>query len=205
MIPGFFIMLTIGLTGAIGSGKSTVARIFETLNVPVYYADKVAKRLMQEDEKIVIKIIQVFGSNAYQKASLNRKYIADIVFNDEGKLKELNAIVHPATLADAEQWINTQSSPYVIKEAALLFESGSYQSLDYIIGVQANYNLSVERVVQRDHISEQDILSRMQKQMDVKEKLNRCDFIIINDETKPVIPQVLELHEKFLDIAGADF
>jgi dephospho-CoA kinase len=160
---------------------------------------------MQEDEKIVIKIIQVFGSNAYQKASLNRKYIADIVFNDEGKLKELNAIVHPATLADAEQWINSQSSPYVIKEAALLFESGSYQSLDYIIGVQANYNLSVERVIQRDHISEQDILSRMQKQMDVKEKLSRCDFIIINDETKPVIPQVLELHEKFLDIAGADF
>ncbi|MEO7800362.1 MAG: dephospho-CoA kinase [Ginsengibacter sp.] len=198
-------MLSIGLTGAIGSGKSTVARIFETLGIPVYYADNIAKRLMQENLKLVDKITDVFGNDAYNNGLLNRKFIADIVFSDEAKLKELNAIVHPATLADAELWINAQSSPYIIKEAALLFESGSNQMLDYIIGVQANTALSIQRVIQRDHVTEQDVLSRMQKQMDVKEKLSKCDFIIINDETKALIPQVLELHEHFLDIAAADF
>jgi dephospho-CoA kinase len=198
-------MLSIGLTGAIGSGKSTVARIFETLGIPVYYADNVAKRLMQENLQLIDKITNVFGASAYKNGLLNRKFISDIVFSDEAKLKELNAIVHPATLADAELWINAQSSPYIIKEAALLFESGSNQMLDYIIGVQANTELSIQRVIQRDHVTEQDVLSRMQKQMDVKEKLSKCDFIILNDETKALIPQVLELHEKFLEIASADF
>ncbi len=199
-------MLTIGLTGAIGSGKSTVARIFETLGIAVYYADTVAKRLMQENLQLIERITYVFGESAYKNGLLNRKYISDIVFNDDGKLKELNAIVHPATLADADAWVNNQSSsPYVIKEAALLFESGSYQALDYIIGVQASVELSIQRVIQRDHVTEQDVILRMQKQMDVKEKLSMCDFIIINDETKPVIPQVLELHEQFLNIAAADF
>lgn len=198
-------MLSIGLTGAIGSGKSTVARIFETLGIPVYYADNVAKRLMQENLQLIDRITGVFGTGAYKDGLLNRKYISDIVFSDEAKLKELNAIVHPATLADAESWINRQSSPYVIKEAALLFESGSYQMLDYIIGVQANTELSIQRVIERDHVTEQDVLSRMQKQIEAKEKLSRCDFIILNDESKALIPQVLELHEKFLGIAAADF
>jgi len=198
-------MLSIGLTGAIGSGKSTVARIFETLGIPVYYADNVAKRLMQENLQLVDRITNIFGIGAYNNGLLNRKYISDIVFSDEAKLKELNAIVHPATLTDAELWISAQTSPYIIKEAALLFESGSNQMLDYIIGVQANTELSIQRVIQRDHVTEQDVLSRMQKQMDAKEKLSKCDFIIINDETKTLIPQVLELHEKFLGIAAADF
>lgn len=198
-------MLSIGLTGAIGSGKSTVARIFETLGIPVYYADNVAKRLMQENLQLIDRITGVFGTGAYKNGLLNRKFISDIVFSDEAKLKELNAIVHPATLMDAESWVNRQSSPYVIKEAALLFESGSYQMLDYIIGVQANTELSIQRVIQRDHVTEQDVLSRMQKQIEAKEKLSRCDFIILNDESKALIPQILELHEKFLGIAAADF
>jgi dephospho-CoA kinase len=197
-------MLTIGLTGAIGSGKSTVARIFETLSIPVYYADAAAKRLMQENPKIIQNITTVFGRGAYDNGLLNRKFISDIVFYDESKLKELNAIVHPATLADAEVWISNQSSPYIIKEAALLFESGSNQSLDYIIGVQASPELSVQRVMLRDGVSEQDVLLRMKKQMDSREKLSLCDFIIVNDGTRAV-KTLSKLTQPFFNSSKAFF
>jgi len=194
-------MLRIGLTGGIGSGKSTVAAIFEVLGIPVYYADDAAKRLMDENENVRGAIENNFSKKAYTDNGLNRKYISEIVFNNPGKLALLNSIVHPATIKDADEWIQKQNSPYIIKEAALLFESGANQKLDYVIGVKAPLELRILRVAKRDNVSREEILSRMNNQMDEEAKLALCDFIIINDEEQLVIPQVLQLHKKFLRLS----
>ncbi len=194
-------MLKIGLTGGIGSGKSTVALIFEVLGTPVYYADVAAKRLMNEDDELKASIVKSLGENAYINGCLNREYVAMQVFNDEEKIKTLNAIVHPATIKDAEQWFQIQKAPYVIKEAALIFESGSNAALDYVIGVQAPESLRMERAMQRDHITAEEVKARMNKQMNEEEKIDLCDFVIINDEQQGLLPQTLALHKKLLLIA----
>jgi dephospho-CoA kinase len=193
-------MLKIGLTGGIGVGKSTVARIFEVLGIPVYYADQAARQLMVEDEELKLAIIDFFGKDAYTSAGLNRKFIAGEVFNNEEKLKALNALVHPATLKDAEEWFKKQTAPYVIKEAALIFESGSNKMLDYVIGVKAPLNLRIQRAMERDHISAAEVTARINKQMDEEEKLRLCDYVIVNDEQQLLIPQVLALHDQFLKL-----
>jgi dephospho-CoA kinase len=194
-------MLKVGLTGGIGSGKSTVAAIFSVLGVPVYYADDAAKQLMDEDENVKERIQRNFGEDAYKDGLLNRKYLSGIVFNNADKLTLLNSIVHPATIKDADKWIHKQTSHYVIKEAALLFESGAHEKLDYIIGVQAPLNLRILRAMKRDNVSREEILSRMNKQIDEEIKLSLCDFIIINDEQQLVLPQVLQLHERLLQLS----
>jgi dephospho-CoA kinase len=189
-------MLKVGLTGGIGSGKSTVAKIFEILGIPVYYADNAAKRLMNEDEDLKASIIKHFGTESYINNQLNRSWIASIVFNNEEKLALLNSLTHPATILDANEWMRKQTSPYIIKEAALLFESRSDAYLDYVIGVSAPAPLRIRRTMQRDHVTEEEVLKRMARQMDEETKMQRCDFIIVNDEQQMVMPQVLALHEK---------
>ena len=196
-------MLRIGLTGGIGSGKSTVAHIFEVLNIPVYYADAASKRLMSEDEELKNKIKKAFGEDTYINNELNRKYLSDEVFNDPQKIKLLNSLVHPATIKDALGWMQIQKAPYVIKEAALIFESGSNKDLDYVIGVKSPVDLRIKRAMARDNISEQQVLARMNKQMDEEAKISLCDYVIVNDEEQMVIPQVLVLHEKFLKEANS--
>jgi dephospho-CoA kinase len=191
-------MLKIGLTGGIGSGKSTVAKIFEVLGIPVYYADDAAKRLMNEDENLKQSIIKYFGEESYINNTLNRAYISKQVFNNAEKLAALNSFVHPATINDAEQWMKKQKTYYAIKEAALIFESNIHQNLDYVIGVGAPEELRIARTMQRDSITKEDVIKRMKNQMDEAEKMQRCDFIIYNDEQKAVLPQVLALHEKLL-------
>lgn len=193
--------LRIGLTGGIGSGKSTVARIFEVLGIPVYYADQEAKRIMHEDEKLKEQIVQHFGKNAYDKGQLNNKYLAAIVFNDRKKLELLNSLVHPATIRDSEKWMSEQTTPYAIKEAALIFESHSQEYLDYVIGVSAPDPLRIHRTMQRDGINREAVLARMGKQIQERIKMRLCDFIVYNDEQQAVIPQVLALHEKLVKIA----
>jgi len=190
-------MLRIGLTGGIGSGKSVVAKVFETLGIPVYYADDAAKNLMNADKELKAAIIKNFGEGSYTNGELNRKYIAGIVFNDKEKLELLNALTHPATIRDAVEWIKKQSSAYIIKEAALLFESGANKNLDHVIGVDAPLPLRIKRVMARDGISETEVMKRINRQMDEKKKMDLCDFVIINDEQQLVIPQVMELHHKF--------
>jgi dephospho-CoA kinase len=194
-------MLKIGLTGGMGSGKTTVSQIFSVLGIPVLYADDVAKNVMIKDENLKQNIVSLFGDKAYIENLLNRKYIADIVFKDQFKLEQLNAIVHPATIAAADKWISEQTSPYVIKEAALMFESAAAGHLDYVIGVYAPQHLRLHRVINRDNVIREDVLARMNNQIDETIKMKLCDFIIVNDEQQAVLPQVLSLHERLLNLA----
>lgn len=191
-------MLKVGLTGGIGSGKTTVARIFNVLGISVYSADDAAKRLMVENDELKNNIIRSFGIESYVNGELNRKYLSAQVFNDSRKIELLNSFVHPATIQDAQLWMEKQQAPYIIKEAALIFESSSNQFLDYVIGVQSPTELRIERAMKRDNISREQVEARMKLQMDEEEKMKRCDFIIVNDEQQRLIPQVLLLHENFL-------
>ncbi|MFN5334541.1 MAG: dephospho-CoA kinase [Bacteroidota bacterium] len=191
-------MLKVGLTGGIGAGKSIVASIFRHFDIPVYDADAAAKRLMHEDEGIKEKIIDLFGDTAYSNGKLNRSLIAAQVFADKSKLDLLNHIVHPATIKDAAAWFIKQDCPYAIKEAALLFESGSAEGLDLIIGVTAPLPLRIRRAMQRDQSTKEQIEDRMKYQMEDAIKMKLCDFVVNNDEIQLVIPQVLNIHEALL-------
>ena len=191
-------MLKVGITGGIGSGKSTVAHIFETLGIPVYYADAAAKKLMNEDEKLKQQVQQLFGEAAYTSGQLNRAFVAAQVFNNPEKLALLNSIVHPATIADAEKWMQQQSAPYAIKEAALIFESGAQENLDKVIGVFAPKTIRIKRVMDRDGITREEVLARMNKQINETIKMRLCNYVITNDEQQLLIPQVLAVHEKLL-------
>lgn len=196
--------MQIGITGGIGSGKSLVCRIFGILGAPVYDADSRAKDLMTTDGILISRIKKEFGELSYQQdGSLNREYLGEKVFNDVERLKVLNSLVHPRVAEDYDQWVrHHQHDPYVIKEAALLFEAGSYKALDKVIVVHAPSSVRIKRVLSRDrHRTEAQVREIMQNQLPDEEKLKRADFIIRNDESQPVIPQVLDLHRQFFDDA----
>lgn len=194
-------MLKIGLTGGIGCGKTTVAKIFELLGIPVYYTDTEAKRLMNEDDGLKKSLVASFGEDTFINGTLNRQYLATIVFNNPDKLQLLNAIVHPGTIAHAESWFKNQSAPFVIKEAALMFESDAWKSVDKVIGVHAPEMLRIARVMKRDSVTEETVRLRMKNQMNEAEKMSRCDFIIHNDEQNLLIPQVIDVHKNLLTLA----
>ena len=192
-------MLKIGITGGIGAGKSTVAGIFKVLGVPVFDADATAKNILNTDPILREQIAAAFGSETYKNGLLDRKYLATLVFNNPNQLAKLNALVHPATIEAADKWASRfTDKPYIIKEAALLFEAGTNEGLDYIIGVTAPVELRIKRVMARDQVSREEVLSRMQHQLDDTEKMKRCDFVIDNSDASLVIPQVLALHAKFI-------
>jgi dephospho-CoA kinase len=191
-------MLKVGITGGIGSGKSTIAKIFNVLGIPVYYADDASKRLMNGDASLKEKIELAFGKETYANGLLNRAHLSSIVFNNPEKLELLNSIVHPATIEDAEKWMQQQTTPYALKEAALIFESGSNKKLDRVIGVTAPIEQRIERVMKRDNISEEAVKARMSKQMNEDEKMRLCDYVITNGEQDMVIPQVLNIHKLLL-------
>jgi dephospho-CoA kinase len=194
-------VVKIGLTGGIGSGKTTVAKIFELMGVPVYYADEASKRLYRTNKELMTALKTHFGEDIYTNEELNRSKLAAIVFGDSAKLELLNSLVHPLTIKDATEWIAQQTTPYIIKEAALLFEAGSTRDLDYIIGVSAPQHLRIKRVMDRENVSREDVIKRMNRQIDEEIKMRLCNFVIKNDEQELVIPQVLELHERFLGIS----
>ncbi len=191
-------MLRIGLTGGIGTGKTTVANIFKVLGIPVFDADTVAKQLMETDLQLREQLIVQFGETSFQNGKLNRAYLASIVFKDPYQLAVLNAMVHPLSLQAAEDWMKLQTAPYVIKEAALIFEAGAGAGLDLIIGVTAPTALRIQRVMHRDGISREAVLERMDKQIDDSIKMRLCDFVIQNDNQHLLITQVLDLHKRFI-------
>jgi dephospho-CoA kinase len=191
-------MLKVGVTGGIGSGKSTICQVFHTLGIPVFNADEAARWLMENDAQLIAHIKELFGESAYEGGKLNRPYIATAAFGDKQKLDALNALTHPATIAYGKRWMETQTTPYAIKEAALFFESGSNKEVDVMIGVYAPIEVRLQRAMHRDNVSREKILERMGKQMNEEEKMKRCDYVITNDETRAVIPQVLDLHELLL-------
>jgi len=196
-------MMKIGITGGIGSGKTTVCRIFENLGIPVFYADTVAKDIMVTDPVLIRGVKDAFGDESYDAAGkLNNKHIAGIVFNDHIALAKLNALVHPAVFRAFDLWMATAPStaPYVLKEAALLFESGSNQACDQTVLVTAPVPTRLKRVTERDGATEEQVLARMNKQLSDEEKIKMADFIIRNDESQSVILQVMELHNRFTKI-----
>ncbi|MBW3467851.1 dephospho-CoA kinase [Arthrospiribacter ruber] len=196
--------LKVGITGGIGSGKTTVARIFNILGVPIYYADDRAKWLMGNDPKLKEEIIAAFGKESFlENGELNRTYLAKEVFSDEKKTKKINGLVHPAVGRDFFDWFAKQDSPYILKEAALLFETGSYQQLDKIINVSAPLKIRISRVLMRDpHRTEKQVNDIIDKQLPDEEKNSKADYVVKNAENKLLIPQVLSIHKSLLDLAS---
>jgi dephospho-CoA kinase len=192
--------LQIGITGGIGSGKSLVCRIFSCLGIPTYDADSRAKYIMTTDTILIEQIKKEFGTLAYNSEGvLNRKYLGEKVFNEPEQLKKLNQLVHPRVSADYATWvIENKAANYLVKEAALLFESGSYAMLDTIVAVYAPEELRIQRVLERDrHRTEAGIREVIRNQMNEEEKKKKADFVIVNDGESLIIPQVLTLHERF--------
>jgi dephospho-CoA kinase len=192
-------MLKIGITGGIGSGKTTVCRLFELLGVPVYYADEASKMVLVTDPAIKKSILAVFGEEVLDEhKSISRKKVAALVFGNETQLKKLNAIMHPAVALHFESWLKQYTShPYIIKEAAIMFESGAYQQMDKIVTITAPEELRITRVLKRDASSTEDIQRRMNAQLPEEERIKRSQYVIVNDEEQLVIPQVMKLHSLF--------
>lgn len=193
-------MLKVGITGGIGSGKSTVCQIFATLGIPVYQADDAAKRLMQENEALKQAITDLLGAESYVNGRLNRPYISQKVFHSPALLEKLNALVHPVTIADGQAWMSAQTTPYAIKEAALIFESGTQNELDFVIGVYAPKPVRIQRVMTRNQITREQVIERMQQQLEESIKMRLCDTVIVNDNQQALIPQVMALHEQFIQL-----
>ena len=191
--------LRVGITGGIGSGKTTVCHMFEALGIPVYYADDQAKWLISNDEALKESIVGLLGNSAYTASgAYDRTYVASIVFRDAEKLKALNALVHPAVETHSRRWHEEQcrtGAPYTLKEAALMVESGSHRQLDRLIVVTAPDGLRIRRVMKRDGISEEQVRARMAHQLPENEKLALADLVIRNDGEQGLIPQVWQIHQ----------
>jgi len=199
-------MIKVGITGNIGSGKSTIAKLFALLGAPVYDADTRAKAIMVEDIELKNELVKVFGQEAYfADGQLNRTYLSQQVFNNPAQLKILNSIVHPAVFRDFNFWLNQYKAaqiPYILKEAALLIESGSYKDLDYLILVQADEEIRLQRSMARDAASAEAILARMKNQMPQENKVPFAQFFIQNNHNDLLIPQVLKIHNELSLLSG---
>ncbi len=189
-------MKTVGVTGGIGSGKTTVCKILSVFNIPVYYADTRAKVLYDEDTGLKEEVIRLLGSSVYTNGKLNRNEVANRVFSDKLLLQKLNAIVHPAVEKDFIKWADNYSeSDFVVKEAAILFENGAYKKMDYNVLITAPESLRIRRVMKRDGVSEELVKKRIENQWLDEEKIPLADFVIKCDEQNLVVPQVMEVME----------
>jgi dephospho-CoA kinase len=196
-------MLKVGITGNIGSGKTTICKVFEVLGIPVFYADEQGKAVMTQDEVLIAGVKQAFGQEAYfADGTLNRKYIANIVFNNTNELERLNALVHPAVFRAFDEWVlKHPTAPYVIKESAILFESGSFKLCNRSLLVAAPFEMRMQRVIGRDGITLDEAERRDARQFAEDKKRDLADDVIMNDDAQLVIPQVLALHNKYLALA----
>lgn len=197
-------MKIIGLTGGIGSGKSTVAEYFRALGIPVFDSDNEAKRLMKENEPLRKEISDLFGDKAYQNGDLNREFLAERVFKDSTLLEKLNALVHPAVRREFQDWVVKQDAPYAIQEAAILFEHGGYKLLDEMILVWAPKELRIKRVMERDTKTREQVLARMDNQWGDTEKTALSDHIIENIHLEETQNQVLAVHASILNKSRAE-
>ena len=191
-------MFKIGITGGIGSGKTAVCMVFETLGIPVYHADTRAKQLMNTDLELKATLKGYFGDGIYSIETLDRRQLANIIFNDPVALEKVNSWVHPVVARDFENWCTMQTSPYLIEEAAIIFESGMAQRFDKVILVTAPEYLRIERVCARDQISPELVRKRMDNQWSDEKKIPLADYIIYNDNEHLITPQVMEIHSKIL-------
>lgn len=195
-------MLRIGVTGGIGSGKSTICDIFEWFDVPVYRADEAARFLYNTNSELQNQVIQAFGPDVYANGILQRPILANLVFTNNSRLTELNRIVHPFVFADYEDWCTAnQNHPYTLKEAAIMFESGSYLRLHYVLGVLAPMALRINRVMQREQCDEESVQLRIDKQLDSELLRSLCDFIVENDGQQSIVKQVVKWHAHFIHLA----
>ncbi len=196
-------MLKVGITGGIGSGKSTACNMFRNLGVPIFTADVVGKQILNEDAAVKKQVIRTFGEDMYTaEGKIDRQRMAQLVFNDPNELEKLNEIVHPKVNEAFEQWVEKNAkAPYVLKEAAILFETGNYYTLDKIINVFASKAQRIERIKKRDDVSEADVLKRMRFQFSDAERNKMADFILMNEDgnEEELLPQIMELHEILLN------
>jgi dephospho-CoA kinase len=193
-------MLKIGITGGLGSGKSIVCQIFSCLKIPVFNADEESKIILDTNQEVKDMLIKHFGADIYSKeGKLDRKRFASIIFFDNDALIKANSIIHPAVWRQYHLWLTEKAEfKYTLKEAAILFESGANKELDFTVLVYAPLNLRIERAIKRDHISKEKIIARIEKQLPDEEKLKLVNYIIYNDNQQAVLPQVLDLHHIFL-------
>jgi dephospho-CoA kinase len=194
-------MKIVGLTGGIGSGKTTIAKCFESYGIPVYIADKEAKALMNRSKVIKRKLIQLFGDLAYKDNELNREYLASKIFNDKTLLSKMNAIVHPKVASHFKRWLKKQDAPYIIKEAAIIFENNLEYQYDYIITVVAEEGLRIKRVMQRDDVNQKKVESIIRNQLSDEEKIEKSHFVIVNNNLTDAKKQANKIHEILLQKA----
>ena len=191
-------MKKIGITGGIGSGKTYVAAVFQSLGIPIFYADIQAKKLMISSEKLIKLVKEEFGNDIYKDADFNKETLASIIFSNSDKLQKLNSLVHPIVKEEFNTWCKRQTSPYVIKEAAILFESKSYLGLDAVICVSAPLELRKKRLFNRDNYTEKEMQNRIENQITQEDKEKLSDYIIVNDEKDLLLPQIIKIHKELL-------
>ena len=190
-------MIKVGITGGIGSGKSVVCSVFDKLGIPVFSADNAAIALMEKNQLVKTRLIALLGNDIYLKnGALDRKKMAGIIFNDQIVLRKVNEIVHPAVRNEFNSWAEKQTSVYVVQEAAILFESGQTGFFDKIVLVIAPLEMRIERVMQRDNTTRDKVLERMKNQWPDTKKIEQSDFVVLNDNSAMVLPQILEIHQK---------
>jgi len=198
-------MMKIGITGGIGAGKTTVCRIFETLGIPVFYADDESKRILFTDLSVLERVRKSFGDEVFSNGIPDRKKLATVVFGNPEKLQQLNAILHSTVFQHFDNWMmEKKQSPYILMEAALIYETAREGFLDKVIVVSAPEEARIRRIMMRDKISEADVRARMRQQYSQEFKEQKADFIIENDENQLLIPQVMEIHEKLLFLDRSD-
>ncbi len=190
----------LGVTGGIGSGKTSVCRVFDVLGIPVFSADREAQVIMETDNTIIRSLNSITGKDLYVAGKLDRMQLASIIFNDSSVIQKVNSMVHPAVFDRFRKWVQAQAAPYVIMEAAILFESGASKYVDRIATVDAPVEQRIERVILRNKLTREQVMERMRNQMDDAERIRLADYVINNSENDMIIPAILKIHEEILTL-----
>jgi dephospho-CoA kinase len=193
-------ILKLGVTGGIGSGKTTICKVFAVLGIPVFSADDEAKRIQDNDRDLQIKINSIAGKDLFPGGKLDRPEMAKLIFSNKDLLEKVNSIVHPAVFRSYNEWVKKQDSPYCIMEAAILFESGAFRLMDRIVTVITPMGERIERLVRGNKLSKEQIVERINNQIDDESRVKRSDFVISNSENDMIVPAIIEIHEEMLKL-----